>query len=560
MTPRATTSPDPNAAIVESLPALLVGVDWQNLLDSGTRGVLERQALRPFLQRQRWFASKARDIRQVRITDWTPLRAGLQPSFLAVVSIEYTDGWTESYVVPMALVTGDAAETLLKTTASAVLARITGARKGVIVDGMYDDATCDLLLKMVERGDDRATRLGVVHGVSTSRDDDGRPPIEPPAERRWVRGPLDQSNSVAFLAGRYVLKLFRRIEPAPNPEFEIGRFLTEHRFTRTPALVGALEYQRPGLEPGTLSVVQTFVNHQGSAWEFAVDELRRYYERVGPRANHSEPENRGPADTAEGQDALAPPPLFVALEHWYLASATTLGQRTAEMHLTLASGTEPAFRPETLDGTARMALAGEMGTRATEALDLLDRRLATLSDSVRELASAVLEARSSLLARFTALESGGGGLRIRVHGDYHLGQVLRTEEDFIILDFEGEPARSIAERRAKQSPLKDVAGMLRSFSYATYAALFASTVHAPDDYPALEPWADTWQHWVSDAFWKGYAGAVAGSPLLPRDTRPLLAAFMLDKALYELSYELNNRPDWVRIPLIGIRKLIGSSW
>ena len=122
MTPRATTSPDPNAAIVESLPALLVGVDWQNLLDSGTRGVLERQALRPFLQRQRWFASKARDIRQVRITDWTPLRAGLQPSFLAVVSIEYTDGWTESYVVPMALVAGDAAETLLKTTASAVVA------------------------------------------------------------------------------------------------------------------------------------------------------------------------------------------------------------------------------------------------------------------------------------------------------------------------------------------------------------------------------------------------------------------------------------------------------
>ena len=158
-------------------------------------------------------------------------------------------------------------------------------------------------------------------------------------------------------------------------------------------------------------------------------------------------------------------------------------------------------------------------------------------------------------------ESSDAGLRIRIHGDYHLGQVLRTEEDFVILDFEGEPARSIAERRRQQSPLKDVAGMIRSFSYAAYAALFAFTVHAPDNYPALEPWADTWQHWSADAFLKGYLAGMEDAPLMPRPRlrcgERLLSAFMLDKALYELGYELNNRPDWVRIPLIGIRKLIG---
>jgi maltose alpha-D-glucosyltransferase / alpha-amylase len=139
--------------------------------------------------------------------------------------------------------------------------------------------------------------------------------------------------------------------------------------------------------------------------------------------------------------------------------------------------------------------------------------------------------------------------------------VLRTEEDFVILDFEGEPARSIAERRAPQSPLKDVAGMIRSFSYAAYAALFAFTVHAPDDYAPLEPWADTWQHWAADAFLKGYLSAMEGAPLIPADAdvrQRVLSAFTLDKALYELGYELNNRPDWVRIPLIGIRKLIGK--
>jgi maltose alpha-D-glucosyltransferase / alpha-amylase len=148
-----------------------------------------------------------------------------------------------------------------------------------------------------------------------------------------------------------------------------------------------------------------------------------------------------------------------------------------------------------------------------------------------------------------------------VHGDYHLGQVLRTEEDFIILDFEGEPARSVAERKAKYSPLKDVAGMVRSYSYAAYAALFAFTLHAPDDYPLLEAWADTWQHWVAAAFLSGYRATIgaAGRPasaLLPSGDRfnRLLSAFVLEKATYELAYELNNRPDWVRIPLTGLVK------
>jgi maltose alpha-D-glucosyltransferase/alpha-amylase len=559
MTPRAAVPADPNAAIAESLPALLVGVDWQNLLDGGTRAVLERQALRPFLQRQRWFASKSRDIRQARFTDWAPLRKGASPSFAAIAGVEYADGWSESYFVPLALLAGDAADACLKTAPGAVLARITGARKGVVVDGLYDDDTCDRLLALVERGNEIATTLGIVQGVRVGADvRNARSGFDAGGERRWIRGTADQSNSVAFLADRYVLKLFRRIEPALNPEYEIGRFLTEHHFPRTPALAGALEYLRPGLDPGTLSVVQTFVKHQGSGWEFTIDELRRYYERVSPRANRSKQKR---LEGRDGREETEPPPFFTALAHWYLTSATTLGRRTAELHMTLASGTEPAFAPEPMDRAAIGALANEMRAHADQALALLTRQLSALSNPSRAHAEAVLAARDALLARFDTLASiADGGLRTRIHGDYHLGQVLRTEEDFVIIDFEGEPGRPIAERRAKQSPLKDVAGMIRSFSYAAYAALFAATVHAPDDYAALEPWADTWQHWVAGAFWKGYAATIDGAQLLPRDSSSrdaLLSAFTLDKALYELGYELNNRPDWVRIPLIGVRKLIG---
>jgi maltose alpha-D-glucosyltransferase/alpha-amylase len=188
-------------------------------------------------------------------------------------------------------------------------------------------------------------------------------------------------------------------------------------------------------------------------------------------------------------------------------------------------------------------------------------RAAGLPDATRASAETVLARRGALFAAFDdLLELDSAGLRIRVHGDYHLGQVLRVENDFVILDFEGEPARSIGERRAKQSPLKDVAGMLRSYSYAAYAALFMFTVHAPDDLALLRPWAETWRHWTSEAFVGGYREVMDALPQMPhRAFGPLLRAFAIEKALYELAYELNARPDWVRIPLIGIRSLIGDN-
>jgi maltose alpha-D-glucosyltransferase / alpha-amylase len=569
VSPRATAPADPNAAILESLPALLIGIDWQNVLDGGTRAVLERQALRPFLERQRWFASKSREIRQARFTDWAPLRKGATPSFLTIASVEYTDGRTESYFMPLSLLAGEEAQAALKTTPANVLARVTGARKGAIVDGLLDDDTCERLLALVERAVEIPTSLGIVEGVGVVREARGTTgvpnaalggravPLELPEQRRWVRGTADQSNSVAIVEDRYVLKAFRRIEPTPNPEFEIGRFLAERGFARTPVLVGALQYLRSGLEPGTLAVVQGLVTHQGSGWEYSIDELRRYYERIAPRVTGSE----GPAFLAPSTEH-GPPPLFEALEHWYLAGAATLGRRTAELHLTLASGREPAFAPEPLDRAALGALRDGMREHGAASLDLLAQRLETLNEASRAHADAVLSRRKALLSRFDEIRSvDDAGQRIRIHGDYHLGQVLRTEEDFIILDFEGEPARSIAERRAKQSPLKDVAGMIRSYSYAAYAALIASTMHARDDDAlVIEPWADTWQHWAADAFLKGYTAAIEQSALLPRSNtgrHTLLSAFILDKAFYELGYELDNRPDWVRIPLIGIRKLIG---
>jgi maltose alpha-D-glucosyltransferase/alpha-amylase len=196
-----------------------------------------------------------------------------------------------------------------------------------------------------------------------------------------------------------------------------------------------------------------------------------------------------------------------------------------------------------------------MRAHAALQLNLLEDSLPRLDESRRELADSILQQRDDLLERFDELRHlRSGGLRIRCHGDYHLGQVLVTEGDVIILDFEGEPARPIEERRAKASPLRDVAGMLRSFSYATLTALNIATAARPEDRERLAPWADLWETWVSAAFLRAYRAAVDGQPLLPRDEAfdALLQMFVIDKTFYELGYELNSRPEWVQVPLAGL--------
>jgi maltose alpha-D-glucosyltransferase/alpha-amylase len=230
------------------------------------------------------------------------------------------------------------------------------------------------------------------------------------------------------------------------------------------------------------------------------------------------------------------------------------------MHVALASPTSnPDFAPEPLTDRDVAAIREDLTRQAGLAFDALKGNLSKLPEEVDELAGLVLSRRRAVvqrLVRFSLDEATA--LRTRIHGDYHLGQVLRAKGDFVILDFEGEPARTLAERRTKQSPMKDVAGMLRSFSYAAYTGLLKATTRRPTDRSRLEPWSRLWEHSVSGAFLHAYREATQGSDVVPAETesfRRLLEVYMLDKALYELVYELNNRPSWVRIPLSGILEI-----
>ena len=259
--------------------------------------------------------------------------------------------------------------------------------------------------------------------------------------------------------------------------------------------------------------------------------------------------------------ATEPPMDLVVAIGGYLNTAAVLGRRTGELHVQMSGAAEDgeAFRPEPYTAADLSATAVAMREHAEEQLALLAASAPALDDRTRELAQAVLERREELLQQIDELrELSDGAIRIRCHGDYHLGQVLVTEGDIVIFDFEGEPARPIAARRAKCSPLRDVAGMMRSFSYAALTALHAATVTRPEDLPRLQPWADVWETWVTAVFLRAYLDAAVPDRVLPGkadDREALLHAFTLEKALYELAYELNNRPDWVHIPLWGILRL-----
>ena len=540
---------------------------WQGLLTGGDLGVLQ-QLLPAWLQRQRWFGAKTRTISAVRILDWAELpatapssgsNATLNPA-LIFIELTYGDGALETYQVPLAVSTGDVADQLRATSPNAILATLTTpSGPAALHDAAQREDLRQALLATIERNASVPTEIGSLHGQESSAFAAARGTGPLPART----GSAEQSNTSILFDDKLILKLFRRLQPGENPDTEIGRFLTEvAQFPRIPPFLGDIRLMttqtRDIAEPTTLAMLQGLVQNEGDGWLWFLEELSRYFESV---FNCPIPADTGRAPSFSDD---APLPLPLAHEHagFSLDAAALLGRRTAEMHLALATPTEDAaFIAESFSAVDLNADARRIDAQINSSLDALKRSLAQLTDLTADDAAHILTQRIDLFARAHAISAGdpaAAGQRIRIHGDYHLGQVLRAKNDYVILDFEGEPARSLAERRAKQSPLKDVAGMLRSFSYAAWAGLAAFAQRRPDDARSLEPWTRLWENAAAGQFLFAYRTAIAARPGLipqPAVAQLLLNAYTLEKALYELLYELNNRPSWVRIPLSGILAL-----
>jgi maltose alpha-D-glucosyltransferase/alpha-amylase len=551
----ARTAPAPEERV--SVPALFAGVVWDSVLDGSMREIIEKHALVPFLERQRWFGGKARGLMRARFADWTTLRGGAHPAFLTIVDAEYRDGGHECYVLPLAMSSDREARAVEEHYPGALIARITGARKGALYDGLYDDGTCATLLASIQEERTVPMRHGVVQADNVDLTPQRAPadtlvPISRPAP--------DQSNTSVMFGRRLIMKLFRRVEAGPNPDIEIGQFLTTRGFTRIPPLLGLISYlpgsKGPGLQ-SSLAMLQEYVTNQGNGWQVTIDELERFFERVAALPLPSDAGVDVAHAWAVDRTSDAPASVAEAIRA-YLATADVLGRRTGEMHAILADTTERAFAPEPLTKDDLNGITAAMRERGSKHLALLEAVLPRLDDRIQEQAREVLLHREALLQQFDELRDvSGSSARIRCHGDYHLGQILVTEGDVVILDFEGEPTRPLEERRAKCSPLRDVAGMIRSFSYAALTAIGSVTQTRPEDARRLAPWSEFWETWVSASFLRSYLIATRGAAFLPppHDLDVLLRAYILDKALYELAYELNNRPTWVHIPLVGVLQL-----
>jgi maltose alpha-D-glucosyltransferase/alpha-amylase len=380
-------------------------------------------------------------------------------------------------------------------------------------------------------------------------------------------GYFEQSNTSIIYGDRFILKLFRHIEAGENPEVEIGRFLTDvAHFHGIPSFLGEISISPELGVSATAAMLQGFFPNQGDGWQWFLAQLEKFFSQIALRSV--------PADIhaasffSSGSTPISDVPQAARIT---LEAAAQLGRRTAQMHLALSAPSElTAFTPEPVTRSDLEQEAEQIAAQIRSNLEVLKRSLPLIDDSITESAGLLLSRRFSLLSRARAIANlPEAGQRIRVHGDFHLGQTLRAKAepdqngepgDFVIIDFEGEPARTLAERRQKQSPLKDVAGIMRSFSYAAYSALDRIRSSAVQnerafDSEKMEGWARWWQNAASAEFVHSYRRAIAIRPELlppPAAAQSLLEVYMLEKAMYEMLYELNNRPHWLHIPVAGI--------
>jgi maltose alpha-D-glucosyltransferase/alpha-amylase len=549
-----------------AVPTIEVSDSWQEVLSGRARASLE-EILPEYLHARRWFGERARRIKTAEIVEVMPVPPPSPDErrepvgFVTLVHVEFTEGDPQTYVVPVAARKREGDE-MWEPPRNALIARIRGSEgEHVLIDGVYEPSLVRALLDaLVRRRRMRglAGRLAATPTRFYARIRDsvsevlaGGHGVEPVV----LSG--EQSNSSVAFGDRLLLKLFRRLEEGENPELEMGRFLTDRGFPNIPPVAGALEYIRGRDAQMTTGIFQGYVPNEGDAWQYTVDALDGYLEDVKAR----QPETNEPPLLVGASlvDLAAMPPPELALEMFgtYLESARLLGRRTAELHLALASDPEnPSFAPEPFTPQHQRSMYQSMRSLALRVFRLMRERQREIPQAIQ-----LLDLESELGGRFRRLlETKIDACRIRIHGDYHLGQVLYTGKDFVIIDFEGEPARPLSERRIKRASLRDVAGMLRSFHYAAYTSLFGGAGAAPQDNPAfLEPWILFWHQWVAAAFLRTYMETASEGSFLPRTRREvevLLDGLLLEKATYELLYELNNRPEWVKIPIAGILQLL----
>ncbi len=538
------------------------GGTWQDAFSERLRAKFEARLL-AWLPRQSWYSAQDRELRQVRVQKTLDLPESDFPAKLVFLEAAFGHGEQEVYSIPLAYAEGKRADEIRMENSRGVVCDFQlGDREevGVLYDAVSDPEFCEALLKLMAEPGKRQNEDGRIHGIQTASfaeilGENGLPAATP--------HPIEQVNSSVPFSDTFMLKWIRRLVPGLNPELQVGGFLTDHEFPHMPRLAGHLDFTTKSGETFTLAVLHEFVTNSRNAWEFTRDAIGRYFERVASETNDGL--TLPVWDVApDGQTLGLPPQPVVDIMDTFLESARMLGGRTAELHAALASEPEdPAFAPESFTSHYVRGLFQSMRTTTTHSLRALRKQLPELPPRVASLAREVLDRELEVVSRYQALqEQRLNTKRIRCHGDFHLSQVLFNGKDFSFIDFEGEPSTPVSERTIKRSPLRDVAGMIRSFHRAAWNGLFDLAQRGgieTDRLPELEPWVRLWYRAVSLEFLRAYLARAEEEgklPLTEEEVTVMLPAYLFHEAMRELGHELATRPDWAHVPLRGVLSLL----
>ncbi|NBC32533.1 MAG: maltose alpha-D-glucosyltransferase [Alphaproteobacteria bacterium] len=532
--------------IPEPMPDLITLVmseGWNSLTKGRMGQQLVREVLPPYVANQRWFAAKDAGIAGIRVIDGARIPGAGQHLFSLIVETDLRGyGKSQRYFLPVASRWDETAATTVSALLPYTLAKIRrGPSLGALIDAAADPSFAPAMVQAIRAGAE-------VDGQT------GRWRFEPGSELETVtvedadevrRLGAEQSNTSIIVGEKMILKAYRRLSPGIHPEVEMGRFLTEVAgYANTPALLGSVVHVSGDGTPTALAILQRFERSQGNGWDYTLEYLQRHLEEMRLGIG-------GPDMSMEERHAV------------YLQQAATLGRRTAELHRALALDTgNPNFDPEPMTADDMAGIETDVLEQANHAFSTLEQVRPTLSAGVGALVSRLIERRDDCQALIRKLVSVvPEAAKTRHHGDYHLGQVLVAGDDFILVDFEGEPRRGLAERRAKKSPMRDVAGMVRSFDYAAWAGAKSAAETSPDWYDELLGQAMTWRRLATEAFLGAYRAFIGDCVSFPPDAavaQQLLDLLILEKALYEINYEAANRPGWLSIPTAGVIALLDA--
>lgn len=534
---------------------------WTQILHGDAVQEFKENAVIPYMSGCRWFGGKARKVLSLQIEETIPVGREPDLAHILLLRVHYTEGLSDLYVLPITYAAGAVAEDVLEENPQAAITRVSvDGQSGIIYDAVYNQTFCSELLSLITRRKRVKARDGELVSLA------GKALRNPSA--RWVDDlppkvmATEQSNTSILYGDALFLKIFRHPDAGINPDLEISRFLTERAgFRNIPVFAGGIEYRRKSAEPITLGILVKYIPNSRDTWQAAMDNLKRYYENLIAKRHEYPEAPEFPVNLLDAANSEIPAPFKEAAGELLIEMTSLLGRRTAEMHLSLAANNEDsAFKPEPFSLLWQRSVFQSMQGQVKRVFRLVEANLVNIPEEQKPDALEILRLQNRIIEQMRAIVRGKFAARkIRIHGDYHLGQVLYTGKDFIIIDFEGEPVKTLTERRLKRSPLRDVAGMIRSFHYAAYQTLYNEAAVRTPDKPVLEKWADLWYRCVSGVFLKTYFEVMEGSKLIPQnreDVEIMLRAFLLDKAVYEIGYELNNRPKWVSIPIRGIRQLM----